>query len=70
MTGKAPVRWTFLVSALFLNALFIIGAFDPSPHTGGDNAGYVSLAYSLVTTGSYTEPVSYTHLTLPTILLV
>ena len=55
MTGKAPVRWTFLVSALFLNALFIIGAFDPSPHTGGDNAGYVSLAYSLVTTGSYTE---------------
>ena len=53
MSDKPPLRWILLAAVLFLNALFIIGAFDPSPHTGGDNAGYISLAYSLVTTGSY-----------------
>jgi len=30
-------------------------ARNPAPHTGGDNSGYVSLAYALLTTGSYTE---------------
>jgi hypothetical protein len=33
----------------------VVMAFNPTPHTGGDNAGYVALAYSLLTDGSYTE---------------
>jgi len=30
-------------------------AFTPVPHTGGDNAGYISLAHGLLTTGGYTD---------------
>lgn len=30
-------------------------ALSPAPHNGGDNAGYLSLAHSLVTQGSYVE---------------
>jgi hypothetical protein len=30
-------------------------AFNPAPHTGGDNATYLSLAYSLVDQGSYRD---------------
>ncbi len=33
----------------------MVSAFNPAPHAGGDNAGYVSLAWSLVSQGSYTE---------------
>lgn len=68
MSNKPPLRWILLAAVLFLNALFIIGAFDPSPHTGGDNAGYISLAYSLVTTGSYMElfdPAGLSHTKYP-----
>jgi 4-amino-4-deoxy-L-arabinose transferase-like glycosyltransferase len=38
-----------------LETVLVIGAFDPAPHTGGDNAIYVSLAHALLTTGSYVE---------------
>ncbi|GMR13833.1 MAG: hypothetical protein BMS9Abin29_2052 [Gemmatimonadota bacterium] len=30
-------------------------ALNPAPHNGGDNAGYLSLAHSLVTAGTYVE---------------
>jgi len=43
-------------------------AFVPVPHTGGDNAGYVSLAHALVTTGAYTDafdPESLPHTKYP-----
>ncbi len=40
---------------MLVSTVLVWGAFNPAPHTGGDNAGYVSLAYSLLTTGSYTE---------------
>lgn len=33
----------------------VVGAFNPAPHTGGDNAAYVSLGYSLLHDRSYTE---------------
>lgn len=36
---------------LFLTSL----VFTPAPHTGGDNAGYVTLAHSLVERGAYLE---------------
>jgi 4-amino-4-deoxy-L-arabinose transferase-like glycosyltransferase len=40
---------------LFISGVLVVGAFNPSPHNGGDNAGYVSLAYSLVANHSYTD---------------
>ncbi|MEX2049253.1 MAG: hypothetical protein WEB90_06720 [Gemmatimonadota bacterium] len=38
-----------------IEAVLVVGAFNPAPHTGGDNALYVSLAHALLTTGSYVE---------------
>lgn len=49
------MRWGLLAFALLVSAVLIAGAFNPAPHSGGDNSIYVSLAYSLVSTGSYTE---------------
>lgn len=40
-----------LVVQLFLTVL----VFIPAPHNGGDNAGYVSLAHSLLDQGAYRE---------------
>jgi hypothetical protein len=47
--------WLFLGGVVFLAVVLVAAAFNPAPHTGGDNAGYVTLAYSLVHDGSYTE---------------
>ena len=52
-------RRTLAVAAV----VFVVGvqlaitvlALSPAPHNGGDNAGYLSLAHTLVTDGSYTE---------------
>lgn len=38
-----------------LAAALVAGAYVPAPHSGGDNATYLSLAYSLLKNGSYTE---------------
>lgn len=43
------------VCALFVSTCAVALAFTPVPHTGGDNAGYISLAHGLLTTGSYTD---------------
>jgi 4-amino-4-deoxy-L-arabinose transferase-like glycosyltransferase len=40
---------------LAVSAVLVGAAFIPAPHTGGDNATYLSLAYSLARDGSYTE---------------
>lgn len=55
MIGERRLRWGLLGAAVLLSSVLVTGAFNPAPHTGGDNAGYVSLAYGLLTTGSYTE---------------
>ncbi len=49
------MRWVLLACAVVVNGALVLGAFNPAPHSGGDNSTYVSLAYGLVTTGSYTE---------------
>ncbi|MDH5761020.1 MAG: glycosyltransferase family 39 protein [Gemmatimonadota bacterium] len=56
MKGPAwlQARWP-LVVVVALSTVAVIGAFNPAPHSGGDNAGYVSLAYSLLADGSYTD---------------
>jgi 4-amino-4-deoxy-L-arabinose transferase-like glycosyltransferase len=51
---KRPV----LVSAVVLlvtQCILLAGVFTQAPHTGGDNAGYVALAYSLAERGTYQE---------------
>lgn len=52
-TGR--LRWILLGAVLTLSSLLVAGAFVPAPHSGGDNATYLSLAYSLAHDGSYTE---------------
>jgi hypothetical protein len=38
-----------------LHVLFALLTFEPRPHTGGDNAAYVTLGRSLLENGTYTE---------------
>ncbi len=47
-------KW--MVVVLLLGAFTVtFFAFNPSPHTGGDNAGYLSLAHSIVSGSGYVE---------------
>lgn len=55
MTAHPRLRWRLLGVVVAVETMLVVGAFNPAPHTGGDNAGYVSLAHALLTTGSYTE---------------
>jgi 4-amino-4-deoxy-L-arabinose transferase-like glycosyltransferase len=41
--------------SLFVSAALVVAAFNPAPHSGGDNAAYVTLAYSLAQHGTYTD---------------
>lgn len=45
----------FLVAIVAVHALLSLLALDPTPHTGGDNAGYITLARSLLERGAYLE---------------
>ena len=50
--GRLP--WILLGVVVVASAILVAGAFVPAPHTGGDNAAYLTLAYSLLQ-GGYTE---------------
>lgn len=63
-TGRpAPVgtrrpRWlgpALLAATLVVQLLVLRAVWNPSPHPGGDNAGYVALAHALATGQGYTE---------------
>ena len=43
------------VLVLIIEIVLMVGAFNPAPHTGGDNAGYLTLAYSLIERGAYLD---------------
>ncbi len=47
-------RWLPLVAAA-ISAVVVWVAYNPVPHSGGDNSGYVSLAWSLLSGAGYTE---------------
>ena len=47
--------WALFGVVLAVSAGAVWMAFNPAPHTGGDNAGYITLAYSLLKNGTYTE---------------
>jgi 4-amino-4-deoxy-L-arabinose transferase-like glycosyltransferase len=62
------MRWTLLAAVVAVAGVVGWTAFNPAPHTGGDNAGYVALAYSLLEHGTYTEvfdPVRPPHTKYP-----
>lgn len=50
---KRPAVLFLAVAALYLGVALPL--FIPAPHTGGDNAGYLSLAVSLLERGDYVE---------------
>lgn len=59
---ETPRRvWILLGAVVFVATAFVAGAFTPSPHTGGDNAAYLTLGYSLLH-GSYAELFDPAHL--------
>lgn len=58
--AEGPRGWdraTLVAAAavLLVQVGLMLGAFMPSPHTGGDNAGYLGLAYSLLERGAYLD---------------
>jgi len=44
-----------LLSVLLVQLILTAMVFLPSPHNGGDNAGYITLAHSLLDRGAYLE---------------
>jgi len=44
-----------LAGILLLQSIIVAAVFMPRPHGGGDNAGYISLAHSLLDRGNYLE---------------
>jgi hypothetical protein len=47
--------WLVLAAVLLVEAVVVAAAFDATPHNGGDNAAYLTLAHSLVERGAYLE---------------
>ena len=47
--------WLILAGLVVLHLVLALLSFDPTPHTGGDNAAYISLARSLLERGTYQE---------------
>ncbi|MFP3948721.1 MAG: ArnT family glycosyltransferase [Longimicrobiales bacterium] len=53
---NAPgTAWALLGVVVLVQVGLMVGAFLPVPHTGGDNAGYLGLAYSLLERGAYLD---------------
>jgi len=49
------LRWGLGGLALAISSVVVAAAFTAIPHTGGDNAGYISLAHGLLTDGAYLD---------------
>ncbi len=55
MTVRGPLRGILLAASLVLATGFVWAAFNPAPHTGGDNAGYLALAHALIEGEGYVD---------------
>ena len=55
MSDRSRSRLLALAISLFASAVLVVAAFNPAPHNGGDNAAYVTLAFSLAHQGTYTD---------------
>jgi hypothetical protein len=49
------LRWGLLIAVTGISAVVVWTVSNPTPHSGGDNSGYVALAHGLVTDGTYTD---------------
>jgi len=71
VTPTEPSRrlpWLLLGGVVMASAVAVAAAFVPAPHNGGDNAGYVTLAYSLLEDGTYRDlydPAGLAHTKYP-----
>ena len=52
---RATYAFPLLAAILLLHLILALLAFDPTPFTGGGNAGYVALARSLLDHGAYVD---------------
>jgi len=60
--------WVVLTVVAVVHLMIVLPAISPAPHNGGDNAGYLSLAHSMVTGAGYVElwdPATPTHTKYP-----
>lgn len=55
MKMSGPLRWSLLAASVGVSAALVIGAFNPAPHSGGDNAAYLALAHALVEGRGYVD---------------
>lgn len=63
-TGAQALRlhWALLVAVVAVSVIVVWTVFNPLPHLGGDNAGYIALAHGLVTQGTYIDVFDPQHL--------
>jgi hypothetical protein len=55
VTIRTSLRRVLLGILVALSAGLVVGAFNPAPHSGGDNAGYVALAHALAGGEGYVD---------------
>ncbi|MGY8779439.1 MAG: hypothetical protein ACKVIN_15145, partial [Longimicrobiales bacterium] len=49
------LKWWLAALVTAASALIVATSFNPIPHSGGDNAGYVALAHGLLTGSGYSD---------------
>jgi hypothetical protein len=52
---SAKSRWTLGALVAGASIVIVSWVFNPTPHSGGDNSGYVALAHGLLTEGAYRD---------------
>ncbi|MDZ7780481.1 MAG: glycosyltransferase family 39 protein [Gemmatimonadota bacterium] len=52
---RGPLRWSLLAAAVAVAAGLVAWAFNPAPHSGGDNAAYLALADALANGRGYVD---------------
>lgn len=65
-SGRLP--WILLACVVMASTVAVAAAFLPAPHNGGDNAGYLTLAYSMLENGAYQDlydPAALPHTKYP-----
>ena len=58
--SSARLPWLLLAGVVLASTVAVAAAFLPAPHNGGDNAGYLPLAYATLENGADQDCISYT----------